>query len=147
MCGAPFVLKRSYTNLNVVDSFKKKNNKKNKNNNNIDNWTHVLLRRRRDCSWGNIFHRNPCSLDCGRWKKSRKRKHFVFHPPQTNGEGGGTPTPPQVKGLQRNLKYKHFLNIFFSWFLGLCYQEVLWCQALLFSVATLWFGIVWFRMT
>ena len=37
MCGAPFDLKRSYTNLNVVDSFKKKNNKKNKNNNNIDN--------------------------------------------------------------------------------------------------------------
>ena len=58
------------------------------------------------------------------------RKHFVFHPPQTNGEGGGTPTQPQVKGGQ----YKNFLNIFFSWFLGLCYQEVLWCQALLFSV-------------
>ena len=74
------------------------------------------------------------------------RKHFVFHPPQTNGEGGGTPTQPQVKGGQRNLKYKHFLNIFFSWFLGLWHQEVLWCQALLFSVATLWFGIVWLRM-
>ena len=35
------------------------------------------------------------------------RKHFVFHPPQTNGEGGGTPTQPQVKGGQ----YKNFLQL------------------------------------
>ena len=109
MCGAPFDLKRSYTNLNVVDSFKKKNNK---------TIITLIIEHMCCCEEGEIVLEEIFStailvplIAVGGKNLANHRKHFVFHPPQTNGEGGGTPTQPQVKGLQRNLKYKHFLSV------------------------------------
>ena len=100
MCGAPFDMTRSYTNLNVVDSLKKKNNKKKT----IKTIITLIIEHMCCCEEGEIVLEEIFStailvplIAVGGKNLANHRKHFVFHPPQTNGEGGGTPTQLNLK--------------------------------------------------